>query len=166
VLCDAATNTCNPVRQGLPCNEGAGICEDVWCVDAPPVDCDDACLYRCDVIENGCDCGVCPTGQFCQDNGWCCPGTGLGTNENCAWCGDVCGAGTSCQGGVCTANTSCTGDGDCASGNCCEGTCIAANGCCVADDCLTVAAGLCVGVGPILNLCICTEAHVCILDLV
>jgi hypothetical protein len=66
--------------------------------------CPDTCQYRCGDwvlcgVETECD--DCPDGQFCIANeageGWCCPGTSLGTDENCRWCGDACDTGETCQ---------------------------------------------------------------------
>jgi len=46
---------CELINQGLRCNEGAGICADEWCVDAPPCAGDgQPCTFDADCCEGVC----------------------------------------------------------------------------------------------------------------
>lgn len=106
---------------------------------------------RCGTVD-GCEC-TCREGMFCMPNStFCCPGTGLGTNDNCRWCGDACGAGTICQPGnggyecACINNgDGCADDSHCCSGLCQAGVCVickdngfacAEDGDCCSGDCV------------------------------
>lgn len=145
--CGPTTNNCGVTVECAPCCDptcpvgACGAAEDDGCGNT--IDCSgncgvdeycgfeeqcyDSCLYRCGVIEqNDRDCGACPDGQFCTSQQYCCPGTGLGTDENCAYCGDNClTSGLVCNGSQCVAPTGtvpdsgeCQVDADCASGVC------------------------------------------------
>jgi hypothetical protein len=81
VACDG-NGGCVPINQGEPCNGGAGICDDVWCVDAPPcADTGAACEFNTDCCEGVCFNGTCvtevplcaPLGQSCETLDCCDP---------------------------------------------------------------------------------------------
>jgi hypothetical protein len=97
---------------------------------------------------------------------FCCPGTSLGTNDNCRYCGDVCGVGTECEsdgnGGFACVPVSCEpnclcgdgtvdpatdglacngGDGICACGWCVDPTDECPCGCDGNPDCVRCAGG-------------------------
>ena len=132
---DCQDGSCVTVNQAGSCNGGAGICDGVYCVNPPS----DGCSPGCDGADECVDC-INAECVAINQGGSCNGGAGVCSDVWCVECvtNDQCGSGEVCCSNVCYA------------GNCCFG-----------DECLTVAAGLCAGIGGI-NLCICTEAHVCL----
>ncbi len=128
--------SCVAVNPGGSCNGGAGICDDVFCVNPPS----DGCSPGCDGDD---ECVECQNAECVAVNqgGSCNGGAGICSDVYCVECvtDDQCGSGAVC----------------------CDNVCFAGE-CCFADDCLTVAAGLCATTDPLVNLCTCAEAHVCI----
>ena len=185
VECDG-NGGCVPINQGGICNDGVGICDDVWCIDPPPPSCEPNCACSDDAgtpINDGLDCngGLAAGGGVCGC-GYCvvpldgCP-CGCEGNPDCVRCsaaangtcetynqGGACNGGTGvCDGEYCVDPPTCQSNEDCGGNICCAGTCLAADECCSSEDCLTVAADICAVAGII---CICTDQHVCVSNVI
>jgi hypothetical protein len=134
---DCEGGSCVAINQDGMCNGGAGICDDVFCVNPPSDGCSPGC-------EGNVDCVDCVDAECVAVNqgGSCNGGAGICSDVYCVECvtNEQCGSGAVC----------------------CDNVCFAGE-CCFTDECLTVAAGLCATIDPLVNLCICAAAHVCIL---
>ena len=64
-----------PTENGTPCDDGESCtendsCTNGACIGGPPADCEDRV---CGLTDAGCDCGACPTGTGCSEEGLCLP---------------------------------------------------------------------------------------------